>query len=956
MPKKIVVKGAREHNLKNVDVELPRDKLVVITGLSGSGKSSLAFDTIYAEGQRRYVESLSAYARQFLEQRGKPDVDSIDGLSPAIAIEQKNASRNPRSSVGTITEIYDYVRLLWSRIGEVFCWQCGQAIASQSIDQMAEHVLALPEGTRFSVLAPVVRDRKGSFEKELARLRQDGFVRANVDGELIELAEPPALDKNKAHTIEVFIDRLVNKDGIRQRLAESMEMAAKLADGLVKISPLEGEDMLFSEKFACPSCGVSYPEVSPRLFSFNNPAGACPACDGIGAKMFFDPDLVVQDPELSLREGAIEPWERRSSPFFQQVLEAVANHFKFDLQTPWNKLPDEVRKLVLHGSGEEEVSFTFEKNSRKHVFKKAFEGVMANLQRRFEEYERRRREQGRNTDDDFEAVYEEFHRYMSQTPCVECQGTRLRKEARFVRVGGQTITDATAMTIRVAHDFFKGLVLSPRDKKVCERVLREVTGRLAFLVSVGLDYLSLDRPAATLSGGEAQRIRLATQIGSGLMGVLYILDEPSIGLHQRDNARLIETLLRLRDLGNSVLVVEHDEETIRAADWVIDMGPRAGEGGGRVVASGTPEDIESNTHSVTGAYLSGRKFIEVAKHRRQPGRTILLRGARTHNLRNLTVSFPTGVFICVTGVSGSGKSSLVTDTLLPALKSRLAGGKAPAAELDGIEGLQHVQRVIDIDQAPLGRTPRSNPATYTGVFTQIRDLFANLPESKARGYRPGRYSFNVKGGRCETCQGDGILRIEMHFLPDVYVECEACSGRRYNRETLEVRYRQASIADVLDMTVNEACSFLENIPKLRARLETLREVGLGYVRLGQSATTLSGGEAQRVKLSKELSKKLARKPSTAASGGTVYVLDEPTTGLHFADIAQLLQVLARLVEAGNTVIVIEHNLDVIKTADWVIDLGPEGGPGGGQIVAQGTPEEVARVPSSFTGQFLRKIL
>jgi excinuclease ABC subunit A len=947
--KKIVVKGARAHNLKNIDVEIPRDKLVVVTGMSGSGKSSLAFDTIFAEGQRRYVESLSTYARQFLEQMNKPDVDSIDGLSPAVAIEQKQGSRNPRSSVGTITEIYDYLRLLWARIGEVYCWQCGGRIVSQTVQQMVDHVLAFPEGTRFSVLAPVVRERKGDFAQELARLRQDGFVRANVDGELVDLAEPPKLDPDAPHTIEVFVDRLVQRDGIRQRLSESVELAAKLSGGLVKISPLEGEDILFSERFACPSCGTTFPEITPRLFSFNNPAGACPACDGIGARMFFDPDLVVTDPDLSLREGAIEPWERRNSVFFQQVLEAVAAHFDVDLTVPWSKLPAAHRKLILEGRPGVEIEFVFDKNGRKHAFTKEFEGVLANLQRRLDEYERRRREQGRTTDADFEAIYEEFHRYMSQEPCGECEGTRLRKEARHVKVGGKTIAEATALTIRETFEFLKGLPLARRERLIAERILREIGQRLAFMVNVGLDYLSLDRPAATLSGGEAQRIRLATQIGSGLVGVLYILDEPSIGLHQRDNARLLSTLVKLRDLGNSVLVVEHDEDTIRAADFVIDMGPKAGEGGGRIVATGTPEEIESNTQSVTGAYLSGRKVIEAPRHRRTSNnRSLVVRGAREHNLRSLNVSFPVGLFTCVTGVSGSGKSSLVVDTLLPALKHHLNGAKAPSADFDTIEGLSHVDKVIDIDQTPIGRTPRSNPATYTGVFTHIRDLFANLPESKARGYRPGRYSFNVKGGRCEACQGDGVLTIEMHFLPPVYVQCEACGGRRYNPETLEVRYRNASIADVLDMTVTETAGFLENIPKLKLKLETLREVGLGYLRLGQAATTLSGGEAQRIKLSKELAKK--------ATGRTVYVLDEPTTGLHFADIAQLLTVLGRLVEAGNTVIVIEHNLDVIKSADWVIDLGPEGGPGGGQVVAQGTPEDVAKVAASHTGQFLRKVL
>jgi excinuclease ABC subunit A len=947
--KKIVVKGAREHNLKNIDVEIPRDKLVVITGLSGSGKSSLAFDTIYAEGQRRYVESLSAYARQFLEQRGKPDVDSIEGLSPAIAIEQKSGSRNPRSSVGTITEIYDYLRLLWARAGEVYCWKCGQRIFSQTIPQMVDKVLGFPEGTRFSVLAPVVRDKKGDHAAELLRLRHDGFVRANIDGELAELGDPPRLDKSAKHTIEVFVDRLVRKAGIEGRLAESIELAAKLGDGLVKVARLDGEDLLFSQKFACPDCGVGLPEIGPGLFSFNNPAGACPACDGIGATMYFDPELVVSDPELCLREGAIDPWERRNSAFFQQVLDSVAAAFGIDLYKPWHKLPPEHRQLILAGSAGKEITFTFDKNGRKHTFKKEFEGVLANLQRRFDEYQRRRREQGRNTDEDFEAVYDEFHRYMAHSPCAECGGTRLRKEARHVRVGGKSIVEVCALTVGEVHELIRALPLSRRDWQVCHRIVREVTARLSFLVSVGVDYLSLDRAAATLSGGEGQRIRLATQIGSGLQGVLYILDEPSIGLHQRDNARLVETLCKLRDLGNTVLVVEHDEDTIRAADYVIDMGPRAGELGGRVVAAGSPAQIEKDPQSLTGAYLSGEKAIAIPKHRRPANqRSLILRGARTHNLRNLNLSFPLGTFICVTGVSGSGKSSLVVDTLLPILKHRLCGARPPQADFDGIDGLAHVDKVIDIDQAPIGRTPRSNPATFTGVFTHIRDLFANLPESKARGYKAGRYSFNVKGGRCEACQGDGILRIEMHFLPDVYVECEACGGRRYSRETLEVKYRQASIADVLDMTVSQACGFLQNVPKLQQKLETLREVGLGYIKLGQAATTLSGGEAQRIKLSKELGKR--------STGRTVYVFDEPTTGLHFADIDQLLQVLSRLVDNGNTVIVIEHNLDVIKTADHVIDLGPEGGPGGGQILAQGTPEDVAKVASSHTGRCLRKVL
>jgi excinuclease ABC subunit A len=953
---KIIVKGAREHNLKNIDVELPRDRLIVLTGLSGSGKSSLAFDTIYAEGQRRYVESLSAYARQFLEQMGKPDIDSIEGLSPAISIEQKSTSKNPRSTVGTVTEIYDYLRLLFARVGIVHCYSCGKRIASQTVQQMVDRILELPESTRFSVLAPMVRDRKGEYKKELEGLRKQGFVRVNVDGELHDLAEPIKLDKNKKHTIEVYVDRLAIKPDIRQRLTDSIELALKIADGIVKISPVfsdddgDSGDMLFSEKFACITCGISYPEITPRMFSFNNPQGACPTCDGIGAKLFFDPDLIVPNEELSLREGAIDPWEKRNAPFFQQILEAVSNHYKIDMYSPWAKLPAEHRRIIMEGSGTDEVDFFFEKGGTRHKFKKEFEGVLANLERRLHEYERRRREEGnRGGEDGFEAAYEEFHRYMNRSPCEECEGTRLRKEARFVKVGGRPVHEVTALAIRDAHRFFGKLELEPRERQIAERILREITDRLTFLVNVGLDYLTLDRTSATLSGGEAQRIRLATQIGSSLVGVLYILDEPSIGLHQRDNARLLETLHRLRDLGNTVLVVEHDEETIRAADHVVDMGPRAGVHGGRIVAAGTPEDVMGSTASLTGAYLSGRKRIQVRSHRRQAGnRYITLKGARAHNLKNLSVRFPVGVFTAVTGVSGSGKSSLVIDTLLPALQQRLHHSKVQPGEHDGIDGLHHADRVIDIDQSPIGRTPRSNPATYTGVFTHIRDLFAALPESKTRGYKAGRYSFNVKGGRCEACQGDGILRIEMHFLPDIYVQCEACIGRRYNRETLEVKYKGASIADVLDMTVTQAAEFLQHVPKIRQKLETLRDVGLGYIALGQPATTLSGGEAQRIKLSKELAKK--------STGRTVYILDEPTTGLHFDDIKQLLAVLDQLIEQGNTVIVIEHNLDVVKTADYVIDLGPEGGEGGGQVVVAGTPEDVAKASSSYTGHYLKKVM
>jgi excinuclease ABC subunit A len=947
---KIVVKGAREHNLKNIDVEIPRNKLVVITGLSGSGKSSLAFDTIYAEGQRRYVESLSAYARQFLEQMAKPDIDSIEGLSPAIAIEQKTTSKNPRSTVGTVTEIHDYLRLLYARVGHVHCWQCKARIASQTVQQMVDRVLELPEGARFSVLATVVRDQKGEFKKELETLRKDGYARVTVDGDLVDLNENiPKLDKNKKHTVEVYVDRLVLKDGVRQRLTESMEQALELGGGVAKVAPLEGDDLVFSERFACINCGISYPEISPRLFSFNNPHGACPDCDGIGAKMFFDPDLVVPNDELSLREGAIEPWEKRNAPFFQGILEAVCGHYKIDMYAAWNKLPEEHRQAILFGSKGSEVEFFFEKNGRRHTYKKEFEGVIANLERRLSEYERRRREEGGNFEESFEAVYEEFHRYMNKTPCEACGGTRLRKESRHVRVGEKSIVDVSALSIKQLHAFFAKLELEPREKHIAERILRELTDRIGFLVSVGLDYLTLDRPAGTLSGGEAQRIRLATQIGSSLVGVLYILDEPSIGLHQRDNTRLLETLFKLRDMGNTVLVVEHDDETIRAADHIIDMGPRAGVHGGRIVACGTPEEVMSSTSSLTGAYLSGRRSIIVPKTRRQPAQKyIAIRGAAENNLKKVNVRFPVGLFTCVTGVSGSGKSTLVIDTLLRALQQRLHRAKTTPGKHDGIDGTHHIDKVIDIDQSPIGRTPRSNPATYTGLFTHIRDLFAALPESKARGYKAGRYSFNVKGGRCESCQGDGILRIEMHFLPDVYVQCEACAGRRYNRETLEVMYKGASIADVLDMTVVQAGEFMAHIPKVKQKLDTLKEVGLGYITLGQSATTLSGGEAQRIKLSKELSKK--------ATGRTLYILDEPTTGLHFDDIKQLLEVLNQLVDQGNTVVVIEHNLDVIKTCDYVIDMGPEGGDGGGQVLVAGAPEEVAKSQVSHTGRYLRKVL
>jgi len=943
----IVVKGARTHNLRNVDVQIPRDQYVVVTGLSGSGKSSLAFDTIFAEGQRRYVESLSAYARQFLDQMDKPDVDLIDGLQPAIAIEQRSASRNPRSSVGTVTEIYDYLRLLWARIGVPHCWTCGKPIAAHTLDQMIDRVLKLPEGTKFSVLAPVVRGEKGDFKDLFPRLMKDGYVRAQIDGELLELDDTISLDARKKHQIDVYIDRLVQKDGIRQRLADSIEIALRLSDGLVRVTPLEGDDLFFSERATCSDCGTRYPEITPRMFSWNSPLGACTTCDGMGVHRRFDPDLIVQDPELSLREGAILPWERRNAAHFQQLLDTLAVRFEFDLNAPWKSLPPKIKTLLLHGSGKEIVEFKVERNGRKHTFKQPFEGVLHNLEQRFAEYGKGERGSG-DGGEDLQTALEEMQQYMAQTPCADCEGTRLRIESRHIRIGGQDISGVTRMTTRAALHFFKTVDLPRRDRLIADRILREVTQRLSFLVEVGVDYLSLDRSAATLSGGEAQRIRLATQIGSGLSGVLYVLDEPSIGLHPRDNERLLQTLLRLRDLGNTVLVVEHDEALIRAADYVIDMGPYAGELGGKVVAAGTPTEIIENTNSLTGAYLSGEKRITPGKRRTPGKRKLVLRGASANNLRNVTLQIPLGTLTCITGVSGSGKSSLVVDTLLPALRNLLAGGKAPTNPFESLEGLQHLDRVIDIDQSPIGRTPRSNPATYAGLFTFIRDIFAELPEAKTRGFKSGRFSFNTKGGRCERCQGDGIIRIEMHFLPDVYVQCEVCGGKRYDRETLEIRYRGASIADVLNMTITEAMALLQNVPRLRQRLEVLREVGLGYIRLGQPANTLSGGEAQRIKLGRELGKR--------DTGRTIYILDEPTTGLHFADIEQLLAVLNRLVDSGNTVIVIEHNLDVIKCADWVIDLGPEGGPDGGKIVAEGTPEDVARATASHTGRFIKSVL
>ncbi len=935
MTKAITIRGAREHNLKNIDIEIPRDRLVVITGVSGSGKSTLAFDTIYAEGQRRYVESLSAYARQFLEQMQKPDVESIEGLSPAISIEQKTTSKNPRSTVGTVTEIYDYLRLLFARAGTVHCPGCGREIASQTVEQMVDRILTYPEKTRLLLLAPIVRGRKGEYRKEMKQLLAEGFVRIRIDGEMHELAEPVALDKNKNHTIEVVVDRLVVKEGIASRLADSLETALKLADGLVRVEVPGGESQLFSERHACVECGVSLPEITPRMFSFNNPHGACPDCAGLGTRMYFDPELVVPNPELSLREGAIVPWETRTGVYYQQLLEALSEHFAFSVSTPFAELPEKLRGVLLQGSGKEKVRFFFDQGGRRHFYEKSFEGVIPNLQRRY-----------RETDSD--GVRESLERFMNQMPCPTCSGARLRPESLCVTVGGRNIQQVCALAIAEAEPFFRDLQLPPKQAEIARRVLKEIRERLGFLSHVGLDYLALDRTAGTLSGGEGQRIRLATQIGSSLTGVLYILDEPSIGLHQRDNRRLLDTLEKLRDLGNTVLVVEHDEETILEADHVIDMGPGAGVHGGEIVAQGTPREVLANPDSLTGRYLAGDLTIPVPTARRESSRFLTIRGARENNLRGIDVRIPLGVMTCVTGVSGSGKSTLVIDTLFRALGQRLYRSKEKAGKVDDILGLEQLDKVIDIDQSPIGRTPRSNPATYTGVFGDIRDLFSQLPEAKMRGYKPGRFSFNVKGGRCEACQGDGIIKIEMHFLPDVYVTCEVCKGARYNRETLEVRYKGKSIAEVLDLTVNQAAAFLENIPRIRAKLETLREVGIGYIKLGQSATTLSGGEAQRVKLAKELARR--------ATGRTIYILDEPTTGLHFADIHKLLDVLHRLVEAGNTVVVIEHNLDVIKTADHLIDLGPEGGSRGGEIVACGTPEEVARHSRSHTGRYLRACL
>jgi excinuclease ABC subunit A len=952
----IRIRGARTHNLRNVSIDIPRNRLVVVTGLSGSGKSSLAFDTLYAEGQRRYVESLSAYARQFLQLMEKPDVDLIEGLSPAIAIEQKATSHNPRSTVGTVTEIHDYLRLLFARVGDPYCPEHNVPLSAQSVSQMVDHVMALEEGMRVMILAPLVVGRKGEQEALIEELRAQGFVRLRIDGEVHEIDQLPKLDRNKKHTIEIVIDRLkveaasperprAQTDGLKQRLAESFETALRHADGRAIAAEMEdgsgagaaGKEHLFSAKFACPICSYSIPELEPRLFSFNNPMGACPRCDGLGQITFFDPKRVVAFPHLSLAGGAIRGWDRRNQ-FYFSMLQSLAQHYGFDVETPFESLPERAQEIVLDGSGEEKIAFRYPgEKGRSAVKEHAFEGIVPNLERRHRETESL-------------AVKEELSKYLNTRDCPECHGTRLRREARHVRVAGRTIHELSGMPLKEAQPFFEHLELPGAKKAIADKIVREIANRVQFLNDVGLDYLSLTRSADTLSGGEAQRIRLASQIGSGLTGVMYVLDEPSIGLHQRDNARLIETLKRLRDLGNSVIVVEHDEEAIEAADYVIDMGPGAGVHGGEVVAHGTPEEVMANPASLTGQYLSGRKAIPTPTRRRRgdPKKMLRVAGARGNNLKNVTVDIPVGLFVAVTGLSGSGKSTLINDTLYTAVAHHLYGSAAEPAEHDAIEGLDFFDKVINVDQSPIGRTPRSNPATYTGLFTPIRDLFAGVPESRARGYGPGRFSFNVKGGRCEACQGDGMIKVEMHFLPDIYVPCDVCHGKRYNRETLEVLYKGRSIDQVLDMTVEAAHEFFSAVPAIQRKLATLLEVGLGYIKLGQSATTLSGGEAQRVKLSLELSKR--------DTGRTLFILDEPTTGLHFHDIDLLLTVLHRLRDHGNTVVVIEHNLDVIKTADWVIDLGPEGGDGGGRVIAQGTPEDVCHVPESFTGQFLKTIL
>ena len=955
---KIIVRGAREHNLKGVDVDLPRDKLSVITGLSGSGKSSLAFDTIYAEGQRRYVESLSAYARQFLELMQKPDVDSIEGLSPAISIEQKTTSRNPRSTVGTVTEIYDYMRLMFARVGIPYSPTTGLPINAQTVSQMVDRVMTMEEGMRLYLLAPIVRGRKGEYRKEIQNLAQRGFQRIRIDGEMYDIEDAPTLDKKYKHDIEVVVDRIVVRNGIQARLADSFETALELADGIAFVDDVdlvvkevkkkkksgintnipEGRTV-FSAKFACPVSGFTIDEIEPRLFSFNNPFGACPACDGLGTEMYFDSELIVPDETMSLKQGCIAPWAKSTSKYYDQTLECLAQHYSFDLMVKWTKLPEKIQGIVLYGSGRDDVTMRYNDGSKSYEISKPFEGVIPNMERRW-----------RETDSNW--VRDELSRYQTVTTCSDCGGNRLKPEALAVKIDGLHIGDVTNFAIDAAHDWFMVLdeKLTEKQSEIARRILREINERLGFLRNVGLDYLSLSRASGTLSGGESQRIRLASQIGSGLTGVLYVLDEPSIGLHQRDNARLLEMLKRLRDLGNTVIVVEHDEDAIRTADYLVDIGPGAGIHGGKVVAFGTPDEVMANPNSLTGQYLTGVREVPLPTKRRKikRGHNITVKGARSNNLKNITAKFPLSTMTCITGVSGGGKSSLVVDTLYKGLSRKLNNARIHPGDHDSIEGIERIDKIVDIDQSPIGRTPRSNPATYTGAFTHIRDWFANLPEAKTRGYKPGRFSFNVKGGRCEACQGDGLIKIEMHFLPDVYVQCDVCMGKRYNRETLEIHFRGKSIADVLDMTVEEGVDFFKAVPTIRDKMQTLQRVGLSYIHLGQQATTLSGGEAQRVKLAKELSRR--------ATGKTIYILDEPTTGLHFEDVKKLLEVLHTLVDQGNTVIVIEHNLEVVKTADWVIDIGPEGGNKGGEIVAQGTPEDIAGVKESYTGQYLAPYL
>ncbi|MCX5813113.1 MAG: excinuclease ABC subunit UvrA [Proteobacteria bacterium] len=935
---KITIKGARQHNLKNIDVELPRNKIVVITGPSGSGKSTLAFDTIYAEGQRRYVESLSSYARQFLELMDKPDVDYIEGLSPAISIEQKTLSKNPRSTVGTVTEIYDYLRLLFARIGHVFCYSCGKEIKSQHVPQIVDSILSLGTGTKITILAPIVRGRKGEYRKEIDELRKQGFTKIKLNGKIIDLSEDVVLDKNKKHEIDVVIDRIVLRDGIERRLYEGVELALHKAGGIVKIET-DKSIQIFSEKFACPDCGISYPEIAPRMFSFNNPYGACPNCSGLGVKEYFDPVLIIPNHDLSLREGAVIPWSEKNPVHFLPFLEALVNHYKIDVNTPFKELPKHVQNVILYGSDKEEIEFFHDRGARREFVKKPYQGVINELQH---EWERA----------DFWGK-EKLERFINLIPCPACKGARLKKEMLWVKIKDKNIDDVAKMTIAGCLTFFNSLsskaqssAITMKEQEIAKTILKEIASRLKFLIDVGLDYITLSRNSATLSSGESQRIRLATQIGSGLTGVLYVLDEPSIGLHQRDNERLLTTLKRLRDLDNTVIVVEHDQDTIMSSDYVVDLGPGAGENGGYLVFQGTPAELINHSESITGMYISDRLRIEEPEKRRVPKAFINIRGARANNLKNIDVDIPLGVFTCITGVSGSGKSTLVVDTLYPLLKQKLYKSKDRAGEVDGISGFEMIDRVIDIDQSPIGRTPRSNPATYTGIFTHVRELFSKLPESRMRGYREGRFSFNVKGGRCETCAGEGFVKIEMQFLPDVYIVCDVCKGKRYNLDTLEVKYKGKSIADVLEMTVTQTTEFFDAYPHIKTKLKVLNDVGLGYIRLGQAATTLSGGEAQRIKLSRELSKR--------DTGSTLYILDEPTTGLHFADIEKLLHVLSELVERGNTIVVIEHNMDVIKCADYIIDLGPEGGEKGGQVIVKGSPEKILLTDESYTGMFLKK--